>query len=300
MFRRILHHPMARFLAIGLILFALDGWLNPVRKPDAEAIRVGPDEIKWMAANWRAQFGRAPTQTELDTAVESYLVDEMRYREALALHLDRGDEIVRRRLVQKYEFLFAGDATMPDPDEATLKAYFGAHRDKFRSSWTITFCHVFFDIGSDRKGAFKRASEAMRKLSALRIDDPKAGDLGDYFPHDRCYREADRQSLQRDFGDFFVSKLTQGPIGVWWGPVESGLGFHLVGIAARQDPHPLTFGDAREAVKEAWRDQERARYAKEALLRLREKYRPTVDRQALEAAAAPGAPEGSAASAQSP
>ena len=49
---------------------------------------------------------RPPTQQELDGLVEDYIREEVLYREALAMGLDRDDTIVRRRMRQtQSEFL---------------------------------------------------------------------------------------------------------------------------------------------------------------------------------------------------
>jgi peptidyl-prolyl cis-trans isomerase C len=45
--------------------------------------------------------------------IRAHVKEEVLYREALAMGLDKGDAIVRRRMAQKVEFLIA-DVTLPD------------------------------------------------------------------------------------------------------------------------------------------------------------------------------------------
>jgi hypothetical protein len=52
---------------------------------------------------------RSPTASESDRLVADYVREEVLYREALALGLDRDDLVVRRRLVQKMEMLALRD-----------------------------------------------------------------------------------------------------------------------------------------------------------------------------------------------
>ena len=48
---------------------------------------------------------RPPSQEELQGLIRDYVREEVAYREALAMGLDRDDTIIRRRLRQKWEFL---------------------------------------------------------------------------------------------------------------------------------------------------------------------------------------------------
>lgn len=58
-----------------------------------------------IATLWETQMGKEPDAAELQSLVNHWMREEIFYREALRLGLDRGDTIVRRRLVQKLEFL---------------------------------------------------------------------------------------------------------------------------------------------------------------------------------------------------
>ena len=41
--------------------------------------------------------------------------------------------------------------------------------------------------------------------------------------------------IAKQFGDKFVAKLADVPIGQWFGPVESGYGMHLVFVEERTE-----------------------------------------------------------------
>jgi hypothetical protein len=53
----------------------------------------------------QTQSGITPGREQLERLVEEYIDDEVMYREAMRMGLDRDDEIVRRRLIQKVQFL---------------------------------------------------------------------------------------------------------------------------------------------------------------------------------------------------
>ncbi len=276
-----LSQPLIRFLFIGALLFAVDAVRNPVRPIEDATIDVGPAQIDWMVGNWTAQFGRTPSKAELQTIIDTWIVDEMRYREALALKLDRDDEIVRRRLVQKHEFLFSPETVIKEPDEAALRTHFDANRDKFKSNWAVSFCHIYFEIGSDRQRAFQLAKSASERLAHRAADDGLVRTLGDEFPHNNCYKNETENNIRRDFGDHFTQALNQIEIANWVGPVESGLGFHIVWISGRNQPEQLEFDVARPNVRADWMDQQQSAALNVQLGRLRARYRPTVNEAAI-------------------
>ena len=105
--RRALGEPLLQFLVLGALLFAGYRLVHPERAARVEGNRVEltADDVRQLEIVWTAQWHRAPTQDELQGLVESRVREEILYREALALGLERGDTIIKRRLAQKMEFL---------------------------------------------------------------------------------------------------------------------------------------------------------------------------------------------------
>src|SRR5664279_1734855 len=99
--------PLLHFLLLGAALFALNAWRAKERPADAVAprIEVTAAVIEQLRAASERQFGKAPNTEELRGLVMAHIREEVFYREALALGLDRDDAIVRQRLAQKMEFL---------------------------------------------------------------------------------------------------------------------------------------------------------------------------------------------------
>ena len=59
----------------------------------------------WIGGSLFLVIVLVPTTRELDGLIEDYIQEEIMYREAMAMGLDRDDAIIRRRLRQKMEFL---------------------------------------------------------------------------------------------------------------------------------------------------------------------------------------------------
>jgi peptidyl-prolyl cis-trans isomerase C len=105
--KHLLREPLLHFLLIGTALFVGYRVLNPNADAAAQSNRIEltQDDLLQMSVAWLAQGQPAPTPEQMRNLVEHRVREEILYREALALGLDKGDTIVRRRLAQKMEFL---------------------------------------------------------------------------------------------------------------------------------------------------------------------------------------------------
>ena len=93
---------------------------------------------------------RPPTADEIRGLVDDYIREEVYYREALALGLDRDDTVIRRRLRQKMEFVSGDLAAASEPTDAELQTFLESHPGAFQLPAIIDFQQVFFS--SDRRG----------------------------------------------------------------------------------------------------------------------------------------------------
>ena len=106
------------FLSIALFLYLFDWFLN---SDDENMIYVNDNDIDFLVSTWNEQMQRPPNDEELKTIIENFIQNEVLYREALKLNLDRGDIIVKRRLVQKLGFLkFSSLQSIISPQKFTV------------------------------------------------------------------------------------------------------------------------------------------------------------------------------------
>ena len=109
MIRKLLREPLVHFLVLGAVVFAIFQFAADRSDVQEGKIVVTPGKIEQLVTGFSRTWRRPPTRQELDGLVEDYIRDEVLYREALAMGLDKDDTIVRRRMRQKLEFL-TGDA----------------------------------------------------------------------------------------------------------------------------------------------------------------------------------------------
>ena len=144
--KRAAREPFVHFLLLGAALFLASETVEHFATQ--YRVVVTPERVARLADTYRQQFGQEPSATQLKTLVDNYIKEEIEYRESTALGLDRDDEIVRRRLVQKYEFLQQDLQTLEDPSEQTLRAFYAAHAPNYGQPATRGFTHSLPEAAS--------------------------------------------------------------------------------------------------------------------------------------------------------
>jgi peptidyl-prolyl cis-trans isomerase C len=259
----IVREPFFQFVALGALLFAMSEYLEA--RANFARIDISRAQVEGITNNYRLQYGASPTADQLNALVDQFIKEEVFYHEALRLKLDRDDEIIRRRLVQKYEFLQQDLGTPRDPSEAGLHAFYQLHAKNYEIPERVTFSHVFFSVDrSNDDAARERAERALAALNQQRVT--RAPDSGDSFPGAADYAGATSIQVRRAFGSSMLSEeIFKIAPGYWAGPFRSGFGWHLVYVAARDPASVAAYDDARDAVRRDYIDAERGIRNAEAL-----------------------------------
>ena len=265
---RWLRDPLVVFVLLGIGVFALDGWLagGDTARP---VIEITPDEIERLRARWIAQWGEEPTDSELQTLIDEAVDEEVLYREALRLGLDRDDAIVRRRLAQKLTFILEDTGDAGPPSEAEIEEYFARHADRYRRPGRTTFDHVFLS-GDNRADP---AGDATALLAEVRAgEDGGWRRLGDPFMLARTYADRSDQQIAGLFGRRFAEAVSGLPVGGWSGPVQSTYGVHLVRVNGRTASRAPALAEVRYRVVGDLREERRRERSLAAYQALRDDY----------------------------
>jgi hypothetical protein len=271
---RLLREPLVHFVVLGALIFALAEWRATDRGDDA-VILLGPEELAGLRADHERRTGRPPTPEDERILIDRFVDDEMLYREALALGLDRGDVIVRRRLLQKMEFLLDARADLEPPGVDDLRALRDAHPERYRTPPRVDLEHVFVDATRQGADAPRAAAEIAAALAAGA--DP-AG-LGDPFLRGRTLRARSREDLAEIFGATFAATVETLATGAWSGPVESSYGLHLVRVLGRVPARLPDVDEIEGPLRLDWLEARRAEVRREALADLRRRYTVRVSRE---------------------
>jgi len=219
---------------------------------------VRPDQIVYTEAKidrlinmWERKWQRLPTQQELQGLIDQQVREEVLYREALAMDLDRDDLMVRRRMAQKMEFISNDLTSLAEPDDVQLQAYLDSHPDKFAIPGRISYSQVYLNADQHGDQLFSDAEKLLAELSqsAVDIDISMAGDsfMGGY-----SFNNESDFGVARIFGKAFANEIFRLPVGEWSGPVESGYGLHLVWVGSRTDSRAPTLDQVRDKVRGEW------------------------------------------------
>ena len=273
----LLREPLLHFLVLGALLFLVDGWLRPAAVPvGTSEIVVSPARINTLAQNFKRTWQRPPTRDELDGLLKDYVREEVLYREALVLGLDRDDTVIRRRLRQKMEFVSDEAAALETPTDQDLAVYLTANADVFRIEARATFAQVFLD---PRQRADTLEADAARLRDALNGAGAAAqpAELGDSLLLLQArYEDVSQSEVARLFGIGFAEALFAQPTGRWVGPIPSGYGAHLVRLDTLTPGRVPALAEIRPLV-ERERANVRRRELSEAFYDgLRAKYQVTI------------------------
>jgi peptidyl-prolyl cis-trans isomerase C len=244
-FHKALREPLMHFLAAGLLLFAASEIHR--RHIDTYRIVITPQREAQLARRYALQYGAQPDGATLEQLVERDIEEEILFRRGLALELDRDDEIVRRRIVQKMQFLLQDLSAPAEPDDAELAAYYKAHAQQYITPARVTFGHIYFSSNGDDEQARARALQALEELSK---DGARAGLLGDPFPDLYYFSAYETEQVRRLFGHTEFSKAVfSAPLKAWAGPYRSSYGWHLIRVDARHEARRQELTEVRDQVR---------------------------------------------------
>jgi hypothetical protein len=249
-----LREPLAHFLLAGagiFIVFALSGG-----GPDLGDRRITVDaaRVQRIVTLWMQTWHRPPTPVELDGLIGDYVQEEVYYREALRLGLDRDDPVIRRQLRSKMEFLAADQLESVTPGDAVLKTWMRAHPALYVQDAKLSFVQIYVGSATDRDAAEAAAATILTRLAA----GASPAQLRQPLSLPTAFSETSRSEVDRQFGEAFSDGLLRAPIGRWTGPVASGFGLHVVKVTAVRPGPPPELDQVRQAVENDWRAATRA------------------------------------------
>jgi hypothetical protein len=273
--RRVLREPLTHFAVIGVVLFAVSAWgdRQPTEAPGRIVISEG--DLRQMLFAWKAQGRADPTPAEWQAMLAEKVHEQVLYREALAMGLDQDDTIVTRRLAQKMDFLAEDLSALREPTTDELRAWLEAHPADFALPPRISFHHVYFS--PDKHGRETREA-AIAALGSGRAAS------GDRFMFQNSYSERLPDEVAGVFGPGFAQAVFALQPGTWSGPIESGLGWHLVYADSLIPGRAPDLSEVRDQVKAGWMAAQREVFKEEAYKVMRAKYEVILpDLDAVEA-----------------
>lgn len=278
--RKILSEPLLHFFVVGALVFG--GYRLFVAEPeqaaaDPQLIELTENDVQQLAISWLAQGRPTPSPEELKSLVDQKVTEEILSREAVAFGLDQDDQIIKRRLAQKMDFLAADLAGLEEPTDAQLAEWYSKNSDGFALPPHASFRHLYFSPdkrGND--GAQRDATAALAALTGKPADAPEGLALSDPFMLRSFYGDATPAQTAKEFGPGFAEALFGLKPGAWQGPVQSGYGWHLVWVESIEPGRVPLYEEVKPDVKAAWLDARYREVKRNALAEMRTRYKVVV------------------------
>jgi len=248
---RWLREPLLHFALLGGLIFVGYAWLGDSTEDSGSRIVVTVVQQQNLAQTFARTWQRPPTRAELDGLIQDFIRQELAYRQAQAMGLDRDDIVVRRRMRQKIE-MFAEDVVEASPPTTEeLATYYSEHAEDYRAPALYTFRQIYFSADTDPRAAEAAANEL---LAHLREDETTVdlATVGDRSLLPAELDNASTPSIAARFGADFTAALDAIEPGRWDGPIRSGFGLHVVRVDARQESLNPALEEVRSAVTRDW------------------------------------------------
>ena len=254
------------FLCIGLAILLLDSWLDSSNRD--KTIILYDDEINSLIETWTVQVGRPPNDKDLKGIINQLIEEEILYREALKLDLDKNDIIIKRRLAQKIGFLKQEEQSKL-PTESQLKEYFESKESEYFLDKKLSFTHLYFS---------KEKNGAERAITSLKIIQEQ-DDLPDSDPFllGKNFLNKTSKEIDRDFGNDFSTNIIRGTIGPWLGPYKSIYGSHLVKISKIIEARKPVYEEVKKGVLMDYLLEKKQQEMRNYIDELKEKYKVQIN-----------------------
>ncbi len=255
-----LREPLLHFLALGALLFGLDHYFAGGAEGARNRIVLGPEAQNQIVETFRQARGRAPDDGELKALYRIWLDNEVLYREGLTQQLDQGDPAIRERVIFKMLSVVDAGVKLPDVDDAKLKAWFEAHREKYDEPARYDFQEAAL-AGPTGEASVR---DFVRALNQGMPGDAKAGL--------RIYKARPESNLLQSFGAEFSKDLQAVPVGEWRA-MQTREGWRAIRLDAIRPAQLADFVSVYNVVLQDWKDALASEQRSAAVRKISERYR---------------------------
>ena len=267
--KKLFREPILLSLFLGTILFVLYSWATDYIDKKNKQVFVSQTQIALMKESFSKTWNRNPTEAEMSSLVDNFIMDEIFFKEAVAMGLDKTDPAIKRRLRQIMEMMLE-DYTTIYPVESQLSEYLAEHPDKFRRDPRISFRHIYFLMEDKEK--------AIQLLPSLQNSTSVAENFsGGLLLIPSQFEDESKTQIKKLFGNSFTQNIFELEPGNWQGPVESSYGWHLVKLSQRIEGVVPDLNEIWDSVEQEWSFERKKEMKEEQYKVMREQYDVIVE-----------------------
>ena len=250
---RFVRDPLCHFTVIGALLFTINTYFQR-DTPAEDEIRVTEQRIAHLANVFERGWLRPPDTGELEELIDNFVREEVLYREAIRIGLDKDDTVIRRRLRMKMEFLARDLVDAIAPGDPVLQNYYSVNSERYTLPTRYSFRQIYFN--SDKRPEVAEDTRLVLAKITAGADPQKLGD-NNLLQHE--YTNVTADGADKAFGSSFSLQLAELETGQWTGPVTSAYGEHLVLVTDHQPALLAPFEQVRDEVLRDWQKEQQDR-----------------------------------------
>jgi hypothetical protein len=257
--RQLLAEPLLHFLILGGALFAADHALLASRG-DPSRIEVADSTYLEARTMFADQMKRDPAPADMKVLIDRWIDNEVLYREAVAMALDKGDPAIRERVIFKSLNVVQSALSLPAYDESTLEQWFEAHRSRYDTPLRFDFLEA--EVTSDR------SEDKLRVF----VDSLNGKGRSDTDSSLAVFKDRPRTNIEQSYGAEFAQALEKARPGEWM-LLPSAIGLRVVRVQAVKPGVPADYAALRTEVMKDWKDEAMSLQTTKAVRELWRKYR---------------------------
>ncbi|MEM8548844.1 MAG: peptidylprolyl isomerase, partial [Pseudomonadota bacterium] len=259
MFKSFASAPLVHFLFLGAAVFAAERVLLE-REDDPRVILIDDARYAEIAGIFQDNQGRAPSEAAMADLTVKWAQNEVLYREAQLMGLDKGDEMIRQRLILKLRNVLFNRVDDATATRSELEDWFAQNRSRYEQPETVDIEQFQVSSGDDPASANALAAELGTGAVPADYDDAL-----------RRYARRSIASLTQVFNPVTIQALAALAPGQW-APIQSAQGWHLARITARHEGRTVTLDEVERQVLADWQQDAEQAQLTEALAAIAQDY----------------------------
>ena len=266
----LLKNRLLHFLIGGAIIFSLAP-PTPVVQPEITISRK-------MAESLVNKASRQPnllTIADKNRILDNFIRDELLFREGIHLGLDKGDQIIQNRVIQKVKYLLQKKAEAAvENEDALLKAWYLQHQDKWKVPIRLSFRQIFVSKTTPQ------AEQKIQKFYQDLITNPALNitNLGTRAAFPNKMRRASYSNVKSRFGTAFADIVFTLPANHRWNPpFRTENGWYLVRILTKQGGKVPPLAKIKRKVALSLRNYQQKQRIEQRVIELAPNYKITVN-----------------------
>ena len=249
--RQRLKDPLIQFILLGVLVFGV----NNVNNQTPPHIIISAEHQRNIAAQSYDAYVEAPNQKTINRLIQQEIENEVLYQEGLRYGLEIEDPVIRKRIIQKMNFMLEGMAAAPPPDRFDLETYVQLHSDRYQQQPRYSFQHIFFKNKHQYDQHNRHKQRATKTLATLTNQPLNPQTFGDPFIKGNQFSNITLKQVSHQFGEPFAKALSQLKTGHWIGPTQSSYGSHLVFLSSKTQKTIPRLEAIRDIVYSDWQKE---------------------------------------------